>query len=188
MLKLLLPGLAVAMALALQGCASMSPETCAASDWHQVGVADGEKGRTSDRIARYQEDCGKAGIVPDAQAYMAGREQGLRTYCTLPNGVQIGRRGGSYNGVCPAELQEDFLIGYNAGLSVDQAERAISDVRSQISEAEATLSKSETKEEEKSRLRNEIFRLDREIIRLEAERERAIDNANQIMMARGFLN
>lgn len=177
---------AILALLAMQGCASMSPEACVASDWYQVGVADGEKGRVRERIARYQEDCGKAGIVPDVPRYMAGRDEGLRTYCTLPNAIEVGKRGGSYNGVCPPDLQDDFVAGFRAGLAIDQAEDSMLSVRTSIREAESSLSKSGATEEQKSRLRSEIFRLERELIRLEGERDRATSRANELLLARGF--
>ena len=63
--------------LLLAGCKSMSPTECKVADWGRVGHADGTRGESDRRIADYTEDCGKVGVIPNAQLYRYGWDQGI---------------------------------------------------------------------------------------------------------------
>lgn len=93
----------------------MSAQECSATDWRTVGYEDGVNGRTGDRIGRYRDACSEHGITPSLAEYQAGREQGLREFCKPVNGFHLGARGGGYNGVCPADLDEPFVDAYQSG-------------------------------------------------------------------------
>ena len=101
--------------LVLSGCASMSSEECAATDWSAVGYEDGARGYTSERFSGHRKTCAKHGITADFGAYQAGRDQGLGEYCQPGRGYDVGVRGGRYYGVCNTDLEPDFLDAYNAG-------------------------------------------------------------------------
>src|SRR5882757_4069724 len=107
-------GLSVLTVLA-SGCASMSQQECAATDWQTVGYEDGVNGYSGGRIARYRTACSKYGVAPDLARYQAGREQGLREFCRSANGYRLGAAGGSYRSVCPNDLEAPFLSAFNAG-------------------------------------------------------------------------
>ncbi len=93
----------------------MSANECMATDWRTVGYEDGVVGYSGNRIGQYRKSCGKHGISPDLAEYQAGREQGLREFCKPLNGFRIGSRGNGYNGVCPADLDADFVDAYQTG-------------------------------------------------------------------------
>jgi hypothetical protein len=112
--KLLAMGL-VCITAAVSGCSSMSANECMATDWRTVGYEDGVVGYSGNRIGQYRKSCGKHGISPDLAEYQAGREQGLREFCKPLNGFRIGSRGNGYNGVCPADLDADFVDAYQTG-------------------------------------------------------------------------
>ena len=105
----------IALGAVLSGCASMSAEECAASDWKAVGFEDGARGYTSDRFAQHRKDCAEHGITADFDAYQAGRSQGLQEFCQPGRGFNQGVNGGQYYGVCPQELEASFVEAYNAG-------------------------------------------------------------------------
>lgn len=102
----------------LGGCASMSAEECAMSDWRAVGFEDGSLGHTADRLGDHRRACAEHGYSPDFAAYQAGREEGLQLYCQPSRGFSVGSGGGQYYGVCSADLEAGFLDGYRAGVEL----------------------------------------------------------------------
>ncbi len=107
--------LTLAALIGLSGCASMSEEECAFSDWTAVGYEDGAQGATSEQFGEYRRDCADHGVTPDFQAWQAGRSQGLMEYCQPSRGFNLGERGGRYNGVCNGGPEQDFLDAYRIG-------------------------------------------------------------------------
>jgi len=130
-MKLGLIGLTLA-AIALSGCATMSADECAATDWMTVGYEDGVRGYTADRIGQHRKACAKHGVTPDFAAYKSGREQGLREYCQPGRGFDVGSHGGRYYGVCNATLEADFLDAYNAGYQLYTLRSNVNRANSQI--------------------------------------------------------
>ncbi len=107
-------GAALLLATA-SGCATLSPEQCVSANWYQVGLADGAAGFGADRVAAHANACAKQRVVPDASLYAEGREDGLRDYCTTESGLEAGRNGVAYRGVCPDDTEAGFLTGYRLG-------------------------------------------------------------------------
>lgn len=103
------------MMLALSGCASMSADECATSDWRGIGFDDGARGYTAGRLSQHRKACAKHGVSPDLQAYRDGRADGLREYCQPQRGFNLGAGGGQYNGVCSIDLEAGFLDAFRSG-------------------------------------------------------------------------
>ena len=135
-----------AMAL-LSGCSTtMTAEECVASDWRTVGYEDGVLGRSGAQIGTYRKACAEAGVTPDLNEYQAGRQQGLQEYCRPQNGYRVGERGATYQGVCPAELEGQFLAAYDEGRTlhtlrtdVRRLESAIVRAENEIEDIDATI-------------------------------------------------
>jgi hypothetical protein len=114
--------------LVLAGCAStptVSENQCRAGDWQTIGYGDGMAGRASTRLLMHQDACGEFGIVPLREEYMAGWQDGLRTYCTAGNGFHIGQRGGPLNQVCSGPLRDQFAAAHADGRRLYQARRDV---------------------------------------------------------------
>ncbi|HUF73399.1 MAG TPA: DUF2799 domain-containing protein [Gammaproteobacteria bacterium] len=118
--------------LMLTGCATMSEQACLATDWQSAGFEDGVAGRSVGSIGRYREACADYGIAPDLAAYRAGHSDGVAVYCRPGNGFEAGRRGYQYQGVCPADLEPDFLANYNDGRQLYELESSLRSVENQI--------------------------------------------------------
>ncbi|UCG71626.1 MAG: DUF2799 domain-containing protein [Chromatiales bacterium] len=131
-------GLAV-MVMVVQGCASMSGQECMVADWQAIGYEDGVRGSTADRIGNHRKACAKHGIAPDLKAYQTGREAGLREFCQPENGYNLGVRGASYSGVCPADLDVDFYAAYSDGKRLYSLRSSVSQVETQIRSKERRL-------------------------------------------------
>ncbi len=137
-------------AAGLSGCATMSSDECMTVDWTTVGYEDGLRGYTADRIGKHRKACAKHGVAPDLGAYTAGRDRGLSEYCQPSRGFVVGSNGGSYNGVCSAHYEGDFLDAYNAGYhlytlrsNVNRASSAIASKDREIERIEETIDEKE---------------------------------------------
>ena len=125
--------------LVMSGCASMSADECAASDWRAVGYEDGSRGYTSDRFSTHRKACAKHGMTADFSAYQQGRGEGLVEYCQPSRGYNVGASGGYYHGVCPAELESGFLNAYRAGQELYTLRANVNSVNSAIYSKEAEI-------------------------------------------------
>jgi hypothetical protein len=124
--------LALGAPVILGSCAAMSKNECVTADWRTVGYEDGSAGYGGERIARYRKACADHGVRLDLDAYQAGRALGLREYCQPQNAYRVGSYGGSYGGVCPAELEPAFVAAYESGRELYTRELRVSNARSQI--------------------------------------------------------
>jgi hypothetical protein len=120
------------IAFALSGCASMNKHECRAADWRVIGYEDGVAGYTGDRIGQYRKACARHGVSPDLERYQLGRREGLREFCQPVNGFRLGARGGSYGGVCPLDLDEDFVAAYESGLQLHVLRSRVSQTSRQL--------------------------------------------------------
>ena len=185
-MRILTVGLA---ALAMSGCASMSEDQCALSDWSAVGYEDGSRGYSSDRFGSYRKACAKHGVAPDFRAYQEGRDEGLVEYCRPSRGYNLGVSGGRYNGVCDAALEEEFLDAYRVGhelyslrSNVNSANNRIAakkseleGVRESIQTKEAELLAPETAVQDRVLLLADLKELSERTGELEAQIEDLID-------------
>lgn len=121
-----------AVVAALSGCASMNKDECLTVDWQMVGYEDGAAGRAGERIARHRKACAKHGVTPDLALYQQGRERGLREYCVPANGFRLGQSGNGYVGICPADLEAQFVDAYDAGRHLYQLQSRVSNTSHQL--------------------------------------------------------
>jgi hypothetical protein len=126
------PWAAAAAAFVLAGCAGMSEQACLTSDWRTVGFEDGSLGRSEATIGNYRKACAEHGVSPDLAAYRSGHSDGVQIYCKPGHGFEVGRSGAAYEGVCPANLEAEFVAEYNTGRHLHDLERALQRVNSQI--------------------------------------------------------
>ncbi len=88
----------------LAACASLTQEQCTNGDWNGIGYQDGVNGRLESYIDRHRESCSDYGITPDLTAWLKGRAEGLKQYCTRPNAYAEGRSGDELNPVCTTDV------------------------------------------------------------------------------------
>tara|TARA_R110002126_G_scaffold85942_2_gene207613 strand:- start:2244 stop:2867 length:624 start_codon:yes stop_codon:yes gene_type:complete len=117
---------------ALHGCASMDKSQCLTADWRTIGFEDGANGKPETAISTYRQDCADHGVTPDLSAYRLGHRLGSENFCTQRNGFNVGLRGASYQGSCPANLAEQFLSGYQDGQQLYGLQQAVNSARSAI--------------------------------------------------------
>ena len=129
----------LALLILLQGCATLDKDECQLADWRLIGYQDGVAGKSAAVLGEYREDCARHAVVPDLDAYRAGRQEGLQQYCTASNGYRLGNAGRSFAAVCPVALEDDFREAYNAGRTLYQARSAVKTTHSRIRQRKQTL-------------------------------------------------
>lgn len=167
----ILAAVAVCGAL-VAGCETLNEDQCRAGDWEGIGYTDGANGRQPDRFGDHVKACSQYQITPDQQGYLRGRDRGLPAYCNPERGFLEGRQGHSYGGVCPVQLERDFVAGYDDGRvvwdsqqRVDRAESDISTAQSRWDQADRYLRENERRlndpnlsDEERSSIRERMRR------------------------------
>jgi hypothetical protein len=190
MMNLKLTGMGLVTLFALSGCASMSGDECAMSDWHTIGFEDGSRGYTAERLGSHRKACARHGVAPDLRAYQAGREEGLREFCQPTRGFNLGANGGNYNGVCSTYEEPQFLDAYRSGYhlynlrsSVDSAthqieskRRELADIKEQMRSKEAALIGRDTLTEDRILLLADLKDLSERTGQLESEINILIDD------------
>ena len=110
------------------------------ADWRLIGYQDGVTGKSVAAVGEYREDCAKHAVVPDLDAYRAGREEGLQQYCKAANGYRLGNAGRGLAAVCPTALEDDFRDAYNTGRKLYLARSAVNKTHARIKSRKQTLS------------------------------------------------
>jgi hypothetical protein len=174
--------------IGLSGCASMSGDECATSDWSAVGYEDGSRGYTTERFSRHRKACAKHGITADFQAYQQGRTQGLVEFCQPTRGFNLGASGGHYNAVCAADLEPEFLDAYRVGrqlytlranvnsanAQIHDREHELESIAESVRDAEVLLISADTSTEDRILLLSDLKRLSERVGELETEIEMLI--------------
>lgn len=145
----------------LAACATLSEKECRSVDWYELGERDGFAGYQRVRIEEHADACSKAGILPNRDAYFAGREQGVYRYCDPRNGFELGRSGTTYGHVCSGERETRFLQQYRRGKQLYDLEQEIRREQREIDKLEQQLQKAGG-ESERTTLRRQIADRDRQ--------------------------
>src|SRR5688500_2665070 len=125
--------------IAFAGCASLDRDECRNADWYAIGLEDGARGRPVERLGDHRRACAEHGVAPQTDRYLAGRNEGLKSFCTYQQGYTQGRGGHAYAGACPRELAGGFVAGYERGRELHQLERRHGEVQKEISRIKAAL-------------------------------------------------
>lgn len=158
--------------LLLGGCATQMTQTeCLSADWYAIGLEDGTRGQTMSRLSHHRKQCGEFGVAPDVQAYQQGRYEGLDYYCTLANGLAVGKRGQSYSNVCPSEMQYYFLTGYRLGREIHRVYSDIRSNRSKVNSIEKEIASEEVTSERRAELRYQLRTLEQNFGRMQSRLE-----------------
>jgi len=154
--------------LLLAGCASMDKDECRTADWRAVGLEDGVKGRALDHLGEHRKACAKHGVTPDTDRYIAGRTEGLATYCTPDNGYRVGRTGETYRGVCPELSIPAIVAAYNRGRELHALHSRQSAVEREIASIKESLKDGTRNPRERASQVDRLESLSREAADLDA--------------------
>jgi len=191
---------------ALSGCAggAMDEAECSTADWRTLGYEDGAAGEDMGAFTLRRKACADHGVVADLNGYRAGRSEGLLLFCRPSNGYNLGSLGVGYRGVCPFDLEADFLAAYNDGYGLYQRQTTLNAVTHRLAQKQARANEVERLLAEKTaalagagltpeavaatavdlkQLTDERVRLAGEIERLKAEQAKA-DEAYRVYEAR----
>lgn len=125
--------------LALAGCASLDKDECLRADWYAIGLEDGARGRALERLGDHRRARAKHSVAPDGERYVAGRNEGLKTFCTFERGFSEGRAGRPQSGACPHPQASNFLAGYHRGRDLHDLHRKLGEVEQEIARTKQAL-------------------------------------------------
>ena len=123
---------ATALAMLLGSCATLSEDACRWGDWFSIGAADGAKGRLPGFLANHAEACAGFGVRPDRADWEAGRQKGLRTYCTPAAVYAEGRAGRALSPVCPEADTARLAFAHDFGREYWRLEQRINRLESKL--------------------------------------------------------
>lgn len=129
--------IAFSVLLLISGCASLDRDECVNADWYAIGLEDGARGRGLERLGDHRRACAKHNVAPNAERYLAGRNEGLKSFCTYERGFSEGRAGRAYAGACPQP--EIFLAGYQRGRELHELNRRLAEVEKEIGRIKTAL-------------------------------------------------
>jgi hypothetical protein len=132
-------GSSVLFLLLTSGCASLDREECLHANWCAIGLEDGARGRAVERLGDHRRACAKHNVAPDAERYVAGRNEGLRSFCTYERGFSEGRSAHSYAAGCPQPQAANFLAGYQRGRELHGLHRRLDELEKEIARTKAAL-------------------------------------------------
>jgi hypothetical protein len=163
----------LAAALLLAGCAAMDKNQCQYANWYAIGLEDGGQGRTLDRLGERRRACAEHGVQPDGERYAAGRNEGLKSFCTYDRGYRLGAAGNAYYGVCPEPAASDFVAGYRRGKEIHDLGKRLNEVNADIKQTKAGLSEPGVSPRTRGQLAERLEDLSREAAQLEQQLARA---------------
>lgn len=148
------------------GCASLDRDDCVQGSWYAIGLEDGARGRPVERLADHRRACAEYHIAPDADQYLAGRAEGLKSFCTYERGYSEGRAGRAYNAACPAP--QAFLAGYQRGRELHDLQAELKAVENEIARSKAAITAGIRDPRERAREVERLDSLSRQADQLEA--------------------
>lgn len=86
--------------------------------------------RSASRTAR-------AAAPSSTERYLAGRSQGLKTFCTYERGFSEGRSGRAYGAGCPQP--SNFLVGYQRGRELYELQRQLDEANRELTRVKTAL-------------------------------------------------
>lgn len=124
--------LSVAALVGIAACATLSEDACRQGEWFEVGFRDGSNGRSPDFMEQHAKACSRYGVSVNQSIWEAGRQEGLKTYCTSFNAYREGEYGRRLKPVCPVEVQDLLEASNERGLQRYYINREIADLEREI--------------------------------------------------------
>ncbi|HEV3010610.1 MAG TPA: DUF2799 domain-containing protein [Burkholderiales bacterium] len=112
-------------------------DECLHADWYAIGLEDGARGSALERLGDHRRACAKHNVTPDATRYVAGRNEGLKSFCTYERGFSEGRAGHAYAAGCPQA--STFVAGYQRGRELHELHRQLAEVEKDIARTKTAL-------------------------------------------------
>ena len=121
------------LAFALTACGQLSQSDCEKGDWFGIGQIDGVRGRSADFVERHVESCSRYGVAADTGMWEAGRQKGLRVFCTAQSQYEAGRSGRSFKDICAVENLPVHYEAFEKGRRYHELTRRIESLRAELS-------------------------------------------------------
>lgn len=122
------------LVLMVSGCAGQPTRAQCQQGSYQAGLEAGRDGLGPSAYQQRVNACQRIGVkaAGDRQRFQAGREAGLKDYCSFGGGVRAGRSGKPAQHNCPADRAPDFRRGFDLGRRIHYYEQRLNDLRSDV--------------------------------------------------------
>jgi Protein of unknown function (DUF2799) len=150
----------------LTACTTMTPNECRTADWGAVGLRDGLAGESRGQLDARVKDCAEVGVQVGTLQYLQGRDQGLQSYCQMPNAARFGLDGKAYRGVCPVQIDAEFRRRHALGKAVHDAREELRGQERRRDAQEKRIDKA-ANDDERRKAREGLRDIDRDIRRAE---------------------
>ncbi len=120
-------------------CATLDKDECRSADWYAIGLEDGARGRAIERLGDHRRACATHNVAPNVERYVAGRKEGLMSFCTYHRGFAEGRAGRPYAAACPEPSAASFVGGYQRGRELHELHRRVDEVEKDIARTKTAL-------------------------------------------------
>ena len=129
-----------AITLLVSGCApKLSQQECLTNNMYEMGLADGNAGKSMNVFTKYQTDCNEYHVQLDQKSFQQGWAEGNRSYCQPTTAFTLGKNGQPYPVVCTDYNTTALRNEYNRGVQVFQRirliEQQIADIDNQMNQA-----------------------------------------------------
>ena len=173
----------LAAIVVIVACEPIKPEHCPYADWAATGELHAVKGYQS-RLPGLVDTCMKVGVLPDADAYLAGYRQGLLSFCTIENGWVWGEHRNLNPRVCPPSMAEGFDRGFAVRSKLEELIIEEQNLRQARNSIEERLAAGEPVTYEEV---YDMREMTQELERLNAERERTRNGFANWLSAMGLV-
>ena len=173
----------LAALLVIVACEPIKPEHCPYADWAATGELHAAKGYQS-RLPGLVDTCMKVGVLPDADAYLAGYRQGLLSFCTIENGWVWGEHHNLNPWICPPSMAEGFDRGFAVRAKLEELVIEEQNLRQARDSIEERLAEGEPVTYEEI---YEMRQMTEKLERLDTERERTRNGFANWLNAMGLV-
>ncbi|HIF9389428.1 TPA: DUF2799 domain-containing protein [Photobacterium damselae] len=115
----------------------MNENECRTANWYSLDYTDGMNGSDmANSLSNRSSACAEYNVAVNFNQYKSGYEQGVVAFCTESNGYYVASNGYNYRGICPKNLENQFLKGYQQGRKLNQLRQQASEIKDQLDQAE----------------------------------------------------
>lgn len=129
--------IAFSLFVLVSGCATLDRDQCVNADWYAIGLEDGARGRAVERLGEHRRACAKHNVTPHTERYLAGRSEGMKTFCTYERGFSEGRAGHAHGAGC--SQGSGFPAGYQRGRDLYSLHRRLDEVNKELGRVKTAL-------------------------------------------------
>lgn len=114
--------LIAALASFVSCSSAKTKKECEETNYYEMGLHDGEAGKSAERLQRLTVECANLGVEAAAPQYGYGRQAGLQKYCNVDR-ARADAKSGKSDSMCWNEAVPAYQTAYREALSKRQQDK-----------------------------------------------------------------